>query len=155
MTKKKKNNIPPAKHATAGDWHTHFTPFFDDMIDSLAYITLSSKAKEVYMIIRKQYRGESYSPGSIVKCPYSTLREQYKIRNESIANAINELEIFGFIEVQRGGLEHRPSEYKLIDKWKTLNITENLDDAKQELAELKRRKKLVKEKRKLLKEESI
>lgn len=139
---RKGNKPPPPKFSTSGTWHTHFTPFFDDQIDSKAYIALSASAKEVYTIIRRQYKGD-YS-GDVIKCPYSTF-EKYGIRRETVARSIDQLEAFGFISVERGGLAHQPSKYNLIAKWQELEDPIKLQKAKFELQERKRRARLAKE----------
>ena len=143
MSKKRNSKPPPPKFSTSGTWHTHFTPFFDDQIDSKAYIALSASAKEVYTIIRRQYKGD-YS-GEIIKCPYSTF-EKYGIRRETVARSIDQLEAFGFISIERGGLAHQPSKYHLIDKWKELSDPIKLQKAKSEFEGRKRRAKLAKAK---------
>ena len=143
MSKKRNSKPPPPKFSTSGTCHTHFTPFFDDQIDSKAYIALSASAKEVYTIIRRQYKGD-YS-GEIIKCPYSTF-EKYGIRRETVARSIDQLEAFGFISIERGGLAHQPSKYHLIDKWKELSDPIKLQKAKSEFEGRKRRAKLAKAK---------
>ncbi len=143
MSKKRGSKPPPPKFSTSGTWHTHFTPFFDDQIDSKAYIALSASAKEVYTIIRRQYKGD-YS-GEVIKCPYSTF-EKYGIRRETVARSIDQLEAFGFISIERGGLAHQPNRYHLIDKWKELSDPVKLQRAKSEFEGRKRRAKLAKTK---------
>lgn len=140
---RKGSKPPPPKFSTSGTWHTHFTPFFDDQIDSKAYIALSASAKEVYTILRRQYKGD-YT-GEVIKCPYSTF-ERYRIRRETVARSIDQLEAFGFISVDRGGLAHQPSKYHLINKWQELEDPKKFREAKAELEERKRRAKLAKEK---------
>ena len=140
---RKGSKPPPPKFSTSGTWHTHFTPFFDDQIDSKAYIALSASAKEVYTILRRQYKGD-YT-GEVIKCPYSTF-ERYGIRRETVARSIDQLETFGFISVDRGGLSHQPSNYHLINKWQELEDPKKFREAKAELEERKRRAKLAKEK---------
>ena len=140
---RKGSKPPPPKFSTSGTWHTHFTPFFDDQIDSKAYIALSASAKEVYTILRRQYKGD-YT-GEVIKCPYSTF-EKYGIRRETVARSIDQLEAFGFINVDRGGLAHQPSKYHLINKWQELEDSKKFREAKAELEERKRRAKLAKEK---------
>lgn len=139
---RKGSKPPPPKFSTSGTWHTHFTPFFDDQIDSKAYIALSASAKEVYTILRRQYKGD-YT-GEVIKCPYSTF-ERYGIRRETVARSIDQLEAFGFISVDRGGLAHQPSKYHLINKWQELEEPKKFREAKAELEERKRRAKLAKE----------
>lgn len=140
MSRKNKHQEVPS-FATAGDWHNGYVPMFADMIDSPAYISLSATAKEVYLILRKQYRGQDCT----VICPYSTFKKQYLIREETVSNALDQLEIFGFIEIERGGLEHKPSKYKLVGKWKELRDQEKLKEAKEEFKEISRRKRIAKE----------
>ena len=126
--KSRRNRSDPPRFATAGNWHTTFIPMFRDMIESKPYIALSAPAKEVYMIIRNQYKGEA--SGDVVKCPYSTF-VKYGVRRETAARAVNMLEAYGFIEVERGGLEHRPNEYRLSEKWKMIKTEADLDDAEE------------------------
>ncbi len=141
MARKKQVKTPPPKFATEGTWHMHHVIFFDDQLTSPAYIALSANAKEVYTILRMQYKG-AYT-GDTVKCPYSTFVEM-KLRRETVARALDQLECYGFIEITRGGLEHKPSEYKLSEKWKTLSNPEEMKkaDAKfRERLEIKKKAK--------------
>ena len=57
MARKKQVKTPPPKFATEGTWHMHHVIFFDDQLTSPAYIALSANAKEVYTILRMQYKG--------------------------------------------------------------------------------------------------
>ena len=61
-----------------------------------------------------------------------------------MARSIDQLEAFGFISIERGGLAHQPSKYHLIDKWKELSDPVKLKKAKDQLEERKRRAKLAK-----------
>ena len=115
-----KNRTPPPKFSTAGTWHTHHVVLFDDLLNSPAYIELSAHAKVTYIILLQEYKGP-YT-GTKVICPYSTF-ESKGMRRNTVAKAINELENFGFIRCERGGLYHKPNIYHLIDKWKEIKNT--------------------------------
>ena len=56
-----------------------------------------------------------------------------------------QLETYGFISIEHGGLEHQPSKYRFIDKWKELYDAELLNKAKADFDEAIRRKKLAKD----------
>ncbi len=43
---KKPKRDPPPKFATGGTWHTHHVILFDNLLNSPAYIALSSTAKK-------------------------------------------------------------------------------------------------------------
>jgi len=47
----------------------------------------------------------------------------------------------GFIDIDRGGLEHRPSEYKLTDRWKKMDDPAELKKALEDFQERMDRKK--------------
>ena len=53
------------------------------------------------------------------------------IRRETVSRALDQLECYGFVDITRGGLEHRPSEYKLVDKWVQLEDAEKMEEAKE------------------------
>lgn len=125
MARKKKS--PPPIFATTGDWHTHYLTLFDDQLNSLAYTSLSAHAKEAYTIIRQEYKG-SYT-GDQVICPYSTF-EKKGMRANTLSRALLQLECYGFIKIDHGGLEHRPSVYHLIGDWKKIKTKEDLAEAK-------------------------
>lgn len=137
---KKKQRDPPPKFATDGDWHVHHVILFDDMLDSPAYLSLSAHAKEAYTILMQEYKG-NYT-GSTVICPYSTFKKK-GVRPNTLSRALLQLEIFGFVEIEHGGLEHQPSRYKFISKWKTLKDPDLLNKAKADFEEVIRRKKLA------------
>ena len=138
MGRKKKGKSPPPRFATSGTWHTHHTIFFDDQLLSPAYKALTANAKEVYTILRMQYKGP-YS-GDSVKCPYSYF-EQMGIRRETVSKSLEQLECLGFIDIDRGGLEHRPSEYKLTDRWKKMDDPAELKKALEDFQERMDRQK--------------
>lgn len=137
MARKKKS--PPPSFATMGDWHTHYLTLFDDQLNSLAYTSLSAHAKEAYTIIRQEYKG-SYT-GDQVICPYSTF-EKKGMRANTLSRALLQLECYGFLKIDHGGLEHRPSVYHLIGDWKKIKTKEDLAEAKRVFGnELAKRKK--------------
>lgn len=135
----RKPKQPPPPFATMGDWHNHFTPFFDDQLNSLAYVNLSAHAKEAYTIIRQEYKG-NYT-GDKVICPYSTFASK-GMRANTVSRAILQLECYGFISIDRGGLEHKPSVYHLIGDWKKIRTEEDLSKAKERFEyELEKKRK--------------
>lgn len=135
----RKPKPPPPPFATMGDWHNHFTPFFDDQLNSLAYVNLSAHAKEAYTIIRQEYKG-NYT-GDKVICPYSTFASK-GMRANTVSRAILQLECYGFISIDRGGLEHRPSVYHLISDWKKIRTEEDLSKVKERFEyELEKKRK--------------
>lgn len=136
---KKKQRDPPPKFSTGGTWHTHHVIFFDDLLDSPAYIDLSAHAKETYTILMQEYKGEYSSPTII--CPYTTFKEK-GMRPNTLSRALTQLECYGFIEIEHGGLEHQPSKYTFVDKWK-----ESYDPAKMGKFSKKNLRRLLKEKR--------
>ena len=138
----RKKKTPPPSFSTMGDWHTHFTPFFDDQLNSLAYVNLSAHAKEAYTIIRQEYKG-NYT-GDFVICPYGTFKKK-GMRPNTVSRAILQLECFGFIQIDRGGLEHKPSVYHLISDWKKIRTEEDLEEVKRVFQEELNKKKKSKE----------
>ena len=148
MGKKRKTSFVPPKFGTA-NVHKGFVAIYRDMIDSAAYIALTAHAKEAYTILRSQYKGEAY--GNIVKCPYKTF-EEHGFRRETLAKAIDNLECYGFVEVDRGGLGHRPSEYTFIDAWKRIVSKDEVKEAEARYKEIQKRKAKAKENKKEWKE---
>lgn len=95
-------------------------------------------AREVYRIICDQYKGVYTGPK--VTAPYS-LFEARGVRRNTASRAILELECFGFIRVDHGGLGHVPSVYHLIEDWKAIRTTEDVHAAKAGFkAELEKRR---------------
>lgn len=137
---KKKQRDPPPKFSTGGDWHTHHVILFDDLLNSQAYLALSAHAKEAYTILLQEYKG--IFTGAMVMCPYSTFKEK-KVRANTLSRSLMQLETFGFIEIEHGGLEHQPSRYRFVDKWKALSDPDLLKRAKDDFDEAIRRKKLA------------
>jgi len=137
---RKKRSPPPAFATRKGTWEkNHYVMLFDDLLDSPAYISLSSSAKVTYTILMQEYKGEF--TGSKVICPYSTF-EKKGMRANTLSTALLQLEVFGFIKVDRGGLEHRPNIYHLVDDWKKIRTDEDIRTAKNTFKELKNRKYL-------------
>lgn len=135
---RKRRSPPPAFATEKGTWEkNHYVMLFDDQLNSPAYINLSSAAKEAYTILRQEYKGELF--GSKVICPYSTF-EKKGMRANTLSAAILQLEVFGFITVDHGGLERRPSIYQFSDGWKKINSDEDVAEAKARFKELKDRR---------------
>lgn len=127
---RKRQRDPPPAFATSKGWHEHFTPLFDDQLDSPAYIALTAVAKEAYTILRQEYKG-SYTGNNVI-CPYKTFMEKGMTRN-SISKAIRLLDTLGFITYESGGLEHQPSIYHFSEKWKYVKTKEEAETVKKDL----------------------
>ena len=142
MGRKKKS--PPPAFATNGSWHKHYVVFFDDMLNSPAYIALSAHAKEAYTILMQEYKGPYTGPKVI--CPYSTF-EKKGMRANTLSRALMQLEFFGFVRIDHGGLEHRPSVYHLIGDWKEIQTPEDVKrvqgEFREELDKRKRARELI------------
>ena len=136
---RKKSRTPPPAFATKKRaWErNHYVMLFDDQLDSPAYINLSSSAKMAYTILRQEYKGE-YS-GAKVICPYSTF-EKKGMRANTLSYALLQLEVFGFIKVDHGGLEHKPNIYYFSEDWKKVETEADVEEAKARFKELKGRK---------------
>ena len=135
---KKRQRDPPPAFATSKGWHEHFTPLFDDQLNSPAYIALTAVAKEAYTILRQEYKG-NYTGNKII-CPYKTFMEKGMTRN-SISKAIRLLEALGFITYESGGLEHQPTIYHFSEGWKQINTKEQAESTREDLMERIRKEK--------------
>lgn len=126
---RKQNPRPPDFLTTKGTWHhNHHTPIFDEMIDSPAWMVLSDGAKNVYLLIAREYKG-AYT-GNTVICPYSTMTA-HRIRKQSIPKWLRELQALGFIRIEsNGGLYKIPNEYRLISDWSKYKTIESALTAK-------------------------
>ena len=142
MGRKKKQSPPPA-FATDGSWHTHHVIFFDDLLNSPAYIALSAHAKEAYTILMQEYKGPYTGPKVI--CPYSTFQKK-GMRSNTLSRALLQLETYGFIKIEHGGLERKPSIYHLSGDWKKIRTEEDLKQTEDAFQEKINRQKLAKEK---------
>lgn len=127
---KKRHNTPPS-FSTIGK-NSHFTPMFDDQMDSPAFIALSAVAVRVYLILRKQFKGD-YTGNNIV-CPYERIIENGVSRN-SIPGALRQLEALGFITCKRGGLAKQASVYSFSSDWKNIATKEDADAIVKEVRE--------------------
>lgn len=140
-----KKKSPPPAFATIGK-NEHFTPMYDDQLNSPAFIALPAVAVRVYMILRQQYKGD-YT-GNRVKCPYERIIERGVSRN-SISGAIRILEALGLISCERGGLGNQPSIYHFTEEWKAIATKEEAEAivkrVKQDIANEKKYRKLAEE----------
>lgn len=143
---KRKKRDPPPSFATKGYGSIHFTPMFDDQLNSPAFIALSAVAVRAYLILRQEYKG-AYT-GNKVICPYDTFAEKGISRN-SISKAIRTLEALGFIACERGGLGHQPTIYRFSDEWAKIATPAEakniLKELKETMEEESRRSKAAKE----------
>lgn len=125
MAKRKKaEQYRPQPFESSMGGSEHFTRIFDSMLKHQSFKNLSSSARSVYLILKLQYRGESFSTGSKVVCPYRTFNE-YGIQNKTASRALTELEKAGFIRIERGtkqtgknpNLYRNPSIYHFVSDW--------------------------------------
>lgn len=123
---KKKQRDPPPVFATKGTWHTHYISLFDDLLNSPPYIALSAHAKEAYTILMQEYKGK-YTGANVI-CPYSTFQEK-GMRANTLSRALSQLEFYGFIRIEHGGLEHTPNKYHLVEEWKKIETKEDVKKA--------------------------
>lgn len=120
----KAERYKPQAFESAKGGNDHFTRVFESMLTHEAFKKLSSSARSVYLILKAQYRGETYSSDSTVICPYWVFNE-YGIQNRTASRALQELETAGFIKIKRGtkqtekseNLHRHPNEYKFVAKW--------------------------------------
>lgn len=125
---KRKGNTYEGWESHAGG---HYTRVYDDMLNSLPFTKLSHIAVRVYIILKKEYKGNF--TGNEVICPYSTFKGNGLTRNDTILKAIRELEAFGFITVKSGGLHREPNRYTFSDKWKSIKTLEEIERIKASL----------------------
>lgn len=116
---KKPKRDPPPKFATGGTWHTHHVILFDDLLNSPAYIALSSTAKEAYTILMQEYKGKFTN--NTVTCPYSTFKSK-GMRPNTLSRALLQLETYGFISIEHGGLELSQASTALLTNGKNHTI---------------------------------
>lgn len=99
-----------------------YTRIFSGMMKSIAYKSLSLQARELYRILKSEYKGEindkRFQKPNTVICPYDKMIEQ-GFRRGSIARYLNELELMGFIKSESGGFNNA-SRYILIEDWKQI-----------------------------------
>ena len=112
---KKSKYIPPQWATPIKD--DNYVPLYHTMLNSLAWNSLRTSSKQVYVILREQHKGF----GDTVKCPYKTFNAK-GLHNTTISKAIKELEEKGFIKVERGALQtgnlyRDPTEYRFLNKW--------------------------------------
>ena len=67
------------------------------------------------------------------------------MRPNTLSRALLQLECYGFIKIEHGGLEHQPNKYTFVDKWKASYAPAKLDAFKEEFKETLKRKELAKE----------
>ena len=121
MGRKSKSYESQKWEAYTGD--RTYTRIFSSMFDSPADKHLTPQARSVYFTLKSQYKGEytekRFNTKGTVICPYSDIEES-GIRRGSITRYLNELELFGFIRSESGGLSVA-SRYTFLEEWK--NIT--------------------------------
>ena len=143
MSRRKRQSPPPAFATGTGTWHKHHVILFDDLLNSPAYIALSATAKEAYTILMQEYKGDYTGPKVI--CPYSTFQKK-GMRSNTLSRALLQLKTFGFIKIEHGGLERKPSIYHLSSDWQKIQTEEDLKQAEEAFQEEIDRRKLAKEK---------
>lgn len=122
----------PTKHPFK-DWETKnpskndFVRIPRDLLTSPAYVHLSPKAKIIYVVLKTEYKGvytDNYRKPDTIICPYKHIKEMTLLSDYSISQGLLELELFGFIEINKGGILRTPNEYKFISNWKSLTGNE-------------------------------
>lgn len=63
----------------------------------------------------------------------------------TLSRALLQLEVFGFIDIDHGGLEHRPSVYHFSGNWKKIETEKDVEEAKARFQEKLDRKKRARE----------
>ena len=136
---RRKRQPPPAFATIRPTWDRNpYVMLFKDLLNSPAYIALSAHAKEAYTILREEYKGPETGPK--VKCPYSTFQKK-GMRANTVSRAIIQLEFFGLIKVEHGGLEHQPSIYHFSEDWKKIKTKEDVDNIRKQFKEHMDKKK--------------
>lgn len=119
---KNKNRYKAKLWQNGGSSNSHFLALYDAQSTSPAYKALSSKARDLYTILRIEYKNE-YTDSRVgvdtVICPYSTIIQYNGLGKRSVSECIDELEQYGFIKCERGGFQN-PNKYIFIDTWATL-----------------------------------
>ena len=90
----------------------------------------------------QEYKGPYTGPKVI--CPYSTFQKK-GMRSNTLSRALLELETFGLVRIDHGGLEHTPNVYHLVGDWKKIRTEEELKKAKESFREELDRRKRAKE----------
>ena len=141
MSIRKKRSPPPAFATSKGTWERNpYCLLFYDMLNSPAYIELSASAKEAYTILREEYKGPL--TGDTVICPYSTFQSK-GMRPNTLFRALIMLEVFGFIKVDHGGLEHQPNRYTFSEGWKSIRTDEDVKAVREKFNDIIDRKSRV------------
>ena len=85
------------------------------LLESPAWLDLSSNAKVIYIHLKKQKQNADCNEK--IKLPYRDRREN-PLSFRSFSRAIKALIEHGFVELEeKGGLERRPNVYRLSEKW--------------------------------------
>lgn len=121
MSKSKRQKYKPESFETAKP-NGHYSRMYDDMVDSTAFKALSSSARTVLIVLKRQFKG-NYT-GNTIRCPYKDI-QAYGLNSTTIKRALSDLEQKGFIKIERGArqtadknLYRQPNEYTFIDAWK-------------------------------------
>lgn len=86
------------------------------LMESEAWLDLSSSAKVVYLYLKKQKINSDCREH--IKLPYTDKDNIFS--KQTFSTALKQLVSHGFIEIEElGGLEARPSVYRLSDNWET------------------------------------
>lgn len=103
--------MSPRKKACS---HKPFVMLIEDLLESVAWQSLSPRSVWVYIELRRKYKGHNWSNIQL------TYREaQRKMAPATFSKAIKELERAGVIKtIHRGGLFRNQSIYGLSDSWK-------------------------------------
>ena len=122
MSRKKKTS-PPVEY-TSYKKYGNFTPVFKDQYISQAYQALSLGARDLYLFIRMHAKRGNKPGEEAIVLTYRQMADA-GIRRNSIKKYLHELEVFGFIRIERSakgisdkGMYPNENKYWLIEKWK-------------------------------------
>lgn len=94
------------------------------MVDSPAFSDLRPASVMVLISILRRHNGMNGDRTDPIVCPYSAMKGE--MAPATIAKAINDLELHGFVElVQRGGLYKQPNSYALLTEWRNWKPDKN------------------------------
>ncbi len=101
---------------------------YQDLIKSEAFLNLSRKSTQVYLLLRckcqvkpikgKQKKYTIINNGELI-FTYSEAKDKYHLSSGQFKRAIDQLTEFGFIQIKSvGGLNNTSNTYKLLENWK-------------------------------------
>lgn len=107
-----------------------FVQLHRDLYTSLAFRSLEPQAKIVFITILFQYKGDG---NLTLICPYKDFKQAGVKSNATISKALTQLELYGFIKTEYGGIGQVPNKYTLIGKWQGIKTEEQVQAIRQEI----------------------